>query len=325
MDKISTDRPSAPRGPSEPETTVIRRPSIRELEVLRALLTFSKTTAAAKALGVSQPAISKSISSLEAKLGRTLFRRVGLHLEPTAEAIALDRRAGEVMTALDALVGWQGNSDQRTVTLRVATTATLGHLFLARVIPLYLAQNANVVLHVEISASSEVTLMVADRKAGLGLLDTRVTHAGVRAELLRKSVAHVVLPQGDPLAERPFLEPRDLVGRDIISLPRRFLVRSLVDQALQDAGVELNVRMEAATSTLAADMVRRGVGISILNPFPIAADERQDLVFREFRPVIPFETTAFVPSSDPIQPAARALIQLLRCETSDVYSTSVRG
>ena len=38
------------------------RPSLRELEALHAVVTFTKMTAAAKSLGISQPAVSRSIA-----------------------------------------------------------------------------------------------------------------------------------------------------------------------------------------------------------------------------------------------------------------------
>ena len=54
-----------------------RRPSLRELEVLQAMIATRKTVAAAQMLGISQPAVSRALAALEADVGCALFARQG--------------------------------------------------------------------------------------------------------------------------------------------------------------------------------------------------------------------------------------------------------
>ena len=88
---------------SDDENTRSSRPSVRELEVLHAVITTRKTTAAAQRLGGSQPAVSRAIGALEARLGRELFIRDGGRLVPTADAFALDAEAAPIFSALERL------------------------------------------------------------------------------------------------------------------------------------------------------------------------------------------------------------------------------
>ena len=297
------------------------RPSLRELEILHALLKFSKTIAAARALDISQPAVSRSIASLETKLGKPLFKRSGGLLVPTQDALVLDQKAGEVLRAFDVLT-------ERTLTgmhsskIRIVTTATLGHHFLAPLIPSFLKDNADALLEVEIASSFEVGAAVADQRADVGIVDSGTPYAGVRSETLRRGVAHVVLPAGHALADRDHLGPEDIASEPMIALARRFIVRALVDQSFRNIGLQPRIVMEAATSTLAADMVCRGVGLSILNPFPLVFDERLNCVFREFRPAIPFETVALTSGTGGPPHIVRTLIDLLQKRANDACWTS---
>ena len=69
-----------------PASTSGRRPpSLRELEVLQAMIATRKTVAAAQMLGISQPAVSRALAALEAHVGRPLFAREGGRLVPTLQ------------------------------------------------------------------------------------------------------------------------------------------------------------------------------------------------------------------------------------------------
>ncbi|MGL4728003.1 MAG: LysR family transcriptional regulator, partial [Bosea sp. (in: a-proteobacteria)] len=89
--------------PDPTDDTRGHQPSLRELEVLRAMIASRKTIAAAHLLGISQPAVSRAIASLEARIGRSLFSRDGGRLTPTADAFALEAEAGTIFDALDRL------------------------------------------------------------------------------------------------------------------------------------------------------------------------------------------------------------------------------
>jgi DNA-binding transcriptional LysR family regulator len=120
-----------------------------------------------------------------------------------------------------------------------------------------------------------------------------------------------VVPDGHALAAREAVTPADLAGARLIALPRRFALRAGVDRAFRQAGLAPAIAMEAATSLFAAEMVRRGLGIAILNPVPLAA-LYPDLAFRPFRPAIPIETLVVTPQGAPPHPALGAFVAALR-------------
>lgn len=287
------------------------RPSLRELEALHAVVTFSKMTAAAKSLGISQPAVSRSIAALEARLGRTLFNRIGGQLIPTAEAVVLDREAGQIIEAFDRLTRGRGEGAHGR-RIKIIATPTHAHHYLAHILPGFLAHEPDVSAQVEIGTSADVERAVTDREADLGLLDEPTPHPGMRIEIIKRGVAHVLLPFGHPLAVHKVLDVALLDQEKIVALPHRFQVRTLIDRAFQEAGLEPRIVMEAATSAFAAEMVGRGVGLSILNPFPLMIDPPGGLISREFRPTIPFNTVVVTSASVSPSAMVRRLVAALR-------------
>ena len=74
--------------------------NLKHLEVFRAVMTTGSTIAAGSALQMSQSAISRQLSALEAELGFALFHRDRGRLVPTAEAHALIPEVGQTIERL---------------------------------------------------------------------------------------------------------------------------------------------------------------------------------------------------------------------------------
>lgn len=301
-----TTRAERAQGPSSGR----RPPSLRELEVLQAMIATRKTVAAAQRLGISQPAVSRALAALEAHVGRPLFAREGGRLVPTADAFALDAEAQPIFAALERLNSWPGQAVQASV-LRIATPPTLAQFVLPPVLAEFRRQEPDVVANVEIDTSSTVITQVADRAVDLGLVDMSASHIGIQGEAIREAVAHVLMPEEHPLAEREVLTPQDLAEEPIIALARRFPERIKVEQAFADAGVALRLVGEGTAAVFVAEMVRQRVGLALLNPFPLTLGGLRGLVARRFAPAIAYRTMLLFPSAGSVAPAARRFADLL--------------
>lgn len=78
---------------------------VRALRVVKAIADEGSITAAAAALGYSQPAISQQLKRLERRLGVAVVERAGRSVRLTAAGRILARHAPAVTTALDAAAG----------------------------------------------------------------------------------------------------------------------------------------------------------------------------------------------------------------------------
>ncbi|RZK88114.1 MAG: ATP-binding cassette domain-containing protein, partial [Methylobacterium sp.] len=76
---------------------------LRQLEIVHAVYQHGSISAAARALGVSQPSVSKTLHHAEDNLGFRLFQLSRGRLVPTDEAHALMREAGDVFDRLNTL------------------------------------------------------------------------------------------------------------------------------------------------------------------------------------------------------------------------------
>ncbi|MEV4395997.1 LysR family transcriptional regulator [Nonomuraea sp. NPDC049607] len=85
------------------------------LDLLRTFLAVHRTgsiTAAAQTLGLSQPAVTAQVKTLEATLDRPLFDRLPRGVAPTPAADELARRVAPSLDALDEVAGSELPSDE---------------------------------------------------------------------------------------------------------------------------------------------------------------------------------------------------------------------
>jgi DNA-binding transcriptional LysR family regulator len=178
---------------------------------------------------------------------------------------------------------------------------------------------------VEIETGTAVVAAVADKVADLGLVDSPASHPAVRPEVLREAQAHCILPTGHSLAGRALIDASDLDGEPMIALARRFSSRTEADRAFDAAGARPRIVAEAATIAFLIELVRRGVGFAVCNPFPISLTRNEGVVIRPFTPRIAYRTMLLFPALGAAPPAARAFADALKAnQLEDGLTTPIR-
>ncbi|WP_198174330.1 LysR substrate-binding domain-containing protein [Mesorhizobium xinjiangense] len=293
--------------------------TLRELEVLRALVQTGKTTTAAQRLGISQSAISRSLSQLESALGRTLFERAGGRLLPTREALAISHELDPVFAALGRISDRTRIAPQsHSGCLRIVAPPTMAHRFLPSHVARFTKANPELEVIFDVLSSDSLVTSIAEGRHDVGLTDTEPAHAGVRSNILIESEAICALPSRHRLCARETIRPQDLEDEPFISLTRRHSGRISIDRVFERSGVRRKIVIETATAVSAAEFVRVGLGVSLLNPFPIAHQFASGIVMRPFSPKIPYRTSFLFPSSRPPSPAAQDFMDTTRASVVDL-------
>lgn len=286
--------------------------SLPEYEALRALMESGTTSKAAVRLGLSQSAVSRSISSLEARLGRLLFERDGGRLRPTSEATQLNKRLDPLFEALDRI---DGPPEPVQETLRLMAPPTYAHRFLVHHIATFLTSNPHFYVSLEVSPAEDIIRGIQEERFDLGLSGVELSREGVTLTPYRVSSAVCAMPQGHPLAELDTVRPKDLHGQRLIALTHRHARRSQLDKVLANSRSIPRLIAEASTSFAAVDLVREGLGVTVINPFPVAQYCSEDILFRPFASPITYRSYFVTPEHRPTPAIARAFIRHLRLHT----------
>lgn len=293
---------------ADKDKNTVEKPSIRELEILHAMLVTGRTVSAARALGLSQPAVSRALAILEGKIGRRMFNRDGNRLVPTTEALALDSAAVGILDALE-LLSRPGGPAVAGETVRLAASPTLAHFLLPSIVASFRLARPEIVLDVEIARGMDVLSAVADHRIDIGIVDEPPSHPAVRSQVFRYCRAHVILPEGHSLASERSLSPAQLAKEPFVALARRFPSRADFDRAFHQARIRQIIVSEASTVAFAIELVRTGVGLTIVNPFPVTLRGMSGLSVVPFEPPIRYATAMLTPSTGPRTGAASAFAE----------------
>jgi DNA-binding transcriptional LysR family regulator len=275
--------------------------TLRDLEILQAVIEEGKTTLAATRLGVSQPSISRTLSQLEQKSGRELFRHEGTALVPTADALALYEAIQPISKSLDQLKEFEWAQGQ-TQMLRIAAPPTMAQCLLDALTAKFLKTNPEVTISFDIVTTAEVLELVADQRADLGVVDVTPTSTGLRRSVFRRSRIVCALPKDHPLAKQKKISPSDLNAEQLILLAKRNALRPVIDRILAKDNSKPRKVIETSTAISALAFVAEGLGITLINPFPAALVLPKGVTLREFSLDLPYESS-FVTSATVVNSA----------------------
>jgi DNA-binding transcriptional LysR family regulator len=303
--------------------------NIKQLEAFRAVMISGSTVGAAQLLRVSQPAVSRLLSQLEANLQLTLFDRTSGRLAPTTEAALLYDEVERTFASVDKIR--EIARDIRTANageLTIASFPLLAMGFLPDAIAQFSELHPRTRISLSIQMSPRVVEMVASQQIdfGFGELPYQATsfdRPGVDAELFA-SVPHLLaIPQGHRLAGRERINPQDLDGERFISLTRSTVGRMMVDRMFEQAGVDRQLLIETQITALVARFVAQGMGVGLVDPFTAHDFRDAGIVAVPFDPAIEMRIALIHPTHRPLTRIASEFIAFLRRRKRELLAEPV--
>lgn len=287
---------------------------VKLLETFRAVIDHRSVTATAKAMGLTQPAVSSQLSRLEGAVGFALFEKAGRRLNPTAEGRLFYTEAVRMLAEFDRLQTAANRiREGRAGRLVVAGHPWASTALLPGVVGRFLADRPGVELRMIARHSDVISQLLPTETYEIGIAELPIDDASIR--VVRYQMRCVaVLPPGHPLAERRVLTPALLAGHPMVAPVRSLQVRSRVFDAFAGDGAKLEPVVEAELFASLCELVAAGVGWSIVDPLSARRFGHRDLVVRRFEPEIRYEVGVFHRQDREPSMLAAAFLALLDAE-----------
>ena len=156
--------------------------NLRQIEVFHAVYVSGSITAAARALHVSQPSVSKMLRHTEDGLGFTLFRRLKGRLIPTEEARVLFREVDDVYGRVSSLRLTARNLRSGGAShLAVAVLPSLGLGIAPAAIARFRADHPQVTFDVQTLDHADILKCLYERESDLAVGFVRPDHPRLRS------------------------------------------------------------------------------------------------------------------------------------------------
>jgi DNA-binding transcriptional LysR family regulator len=286
----------------------------RHLRALVALAQYGNFAAAASALAISQPTLTRTIRRTEDALGIALFSRTTRRVSLTPagrEFVPLaERLLGDLGLGVANIRELAGIERGRIV---VATLMSVAHGAVPHALEDFTARHPSVVIVLREGVQASVLEEVRSGAADFGLGDVSNAEGPFATEPLGVQEFHVVLPAGHRLLARKSLTLADLGGEALISLPMEAAARRILDGAALAGGVALTPRITVGQFTTVFQLVAQGLGVSVVPSMLFAGAVPPGVATRPLRAPRIVQHVGFVARRDrALTPAAAAFQDALR-------------
>ncbi len=296
---------------------------IRQIEAFRATMLAGTISGAAVLMGVSQPAVSRLIGRLEKELSLTLFDRSKGRLAPTVEAQILHNQVERMFVSVEKIREVAADiGAAQAGHLHISALPAIGLGFLPGAIQEFHRTHPKVTITAEVNISPRVEESVAAQRVDLGIAEFPFRRTGLESEVFCDAAECLVVPEGHPLASAAVVRPADLEGAPFISLMREYLGRHVIDRIFERAGVTRRLVAETQVNAMICEMVQRGVGLAIVDPFTAADYAARGVVAVPFRPSIKIRIGVLYPTHRPLSRVARAFLSVLRRRRNELLRGS---
>ncbi len=301
----------------------------RRLRVLCEVARQGSFSAAASALGYTQPAVSRQIATLEAEVGTILVRRVPAGAVLTdAGRLLVDRaelilsRLADAEIELRALSGLEGGS------LAVVSFASAAASFFPLAVARYRKRYPAIELDVAMADPHESVPRLRAGEFDLALshaavLDSPELSAGVEMVHLFDDPMYVAMPAGHPLSQAAILSLADFAAEPwMLATTTSCPDARLFLRSCHAAGFEPRIAFQNDDYSAILGFVAAGVGLALI-PDMVSRGSRDDVVIRTLDPPPPPRPISAVLPAGYRSPAAAAMLAVLQEVGSEWAGDSV--
>lgn len=243
------------------------------------LVTFSTAaelgsfTGAAKALGLTQAAVSQRIQSLEKSLKKSLFDRRGGRVSLT--------EAGRRLYAYAQRINDLHREARREITgheppligeLEIAASSVPGEHLLPILLSGFGRKYPRLRVRAAVSDSLAVIGQVERGEVSIGLVGRKVEKPHLEFRHLASDRMVLVAPPGHPLIRKKKVTVDQLAAHPVVLREAGSGLRHCFEKALERAGRsldELQVTLELGSNEAIKEAVQRGVGVSVLSVYAV--------------------------------------------------------
>jgi DNA-binding transcriptional LysR family regulator len=239
------------------------------LETFATAAELNSFTAAAKALGLTQAAVSQRIQALEQDLGVPLFRRQGGRVLLTQAGHRLHDYAHRILSLhREAREQVTGQKSPLTGDLSLAASSVPGEHLLPALLSAFRQGHPHVQVRATVTDSQAVLHQVEQGQAHLGLVGGKRDSPNLEYRCFACDTLVLVVPPGHCWGRRKRVSLHQLRQQPLIVREAGSGSRWCLEQGLAQAGKslgDLRVALELGGNEPIKEAVRQGLGLAVLS------------------------------------------------------------
>ncbi len=266
-----------------------------ELDQLRYFLRVAQrgsVTKAADELGVSQPALSRSIQKLEEELGQPVIERHPRHVTLTEAGALLQSRAQQIFTILDDTKA-EITDDGISGRVRVGAIPTIAPYFLPKLLQQFAAKFSKATVLVQENTTDNLLKSLTQGEIDLAILAIPVPAKYLEVEELFEEELLLVLPPEHPLVSQEKIKIADIEPYPFVLLDEAHCLSDNVVSYCRQRSFHPVAVERTSQLTMVQELVSLSHGISMIPDMARQVDQSDRRVYRSLSGKKPTRKVAF--------------------------------
>ncbi|MEI5666385.1 LysR family transcriptional regulator [Bosea sp. CCNWLW174] len=295
--------------------------TLRQIEVIRAIMITGTIAGAAKLLNVSAPGISRLMKHTERSLRLKLFERRQGRYVPTPEAKDIFEQINGVYRKVDDLHSMLARIERGgDVDFKLGSVPSICHVMVPRAIERLRRKHPDLRIDINILKIEEALDYLLLGKGEIVAMSYKLDHPGLDFVPLAMGELLCIVPQNHPLAGYSSISAREIVQHQLIGIDPTDPYGRIMSEIFQRQGLQYEMAIKARFGTTVCSLVRAGLGIAIIDQFTVAHGSMQGIATIPIEEPTQFQTYVAMKNDKALSLYAETFVKLLREEMNAVVS-----
>ncbi|MBL4599034.1 MAG: LysR family transcriptional regulator [Rhizobiaceae bacterium] len=291
--------------------------TLRQIEVIRAVMISGSIAGAARVLNVAQPGVSRTMKHLEASLEMKLFVREGGRYVPAPEARVVFAQLQEVHQKLQHLqLSVERLRQGSDVELAIGSVPSIANVMVPKAIAALKRRHPDIRVNIELLKIEEAIdyLMLGQGEAVC--MSHKFEHPSVIFQPLAKGRLMCLVPKTHPLAKLPIVSAAQIAEHPLVGIDPNDPFGGILAKIFIDKKLDFDIVVRARFGTTVVALVRENLGVAVLDNFTMAelGSDSEDLALVPIDEDTQFQTYVAIRRDRELSNFAKNFIDLLAAE-----------
>ena len=265
--------------------------TLRQIEVIRAVMVIGTINGAARLLNVSAPGISRIVKHTERSLGIRFFQRRNGRFFPTSEAEAVFEQINLLYRKVDDLNFILARMDRGGLSeLRIGSVPSIAQVMVPRAVEAVRRRYPDLRMDINVLKIEETIDYLLLGKGECVAMSYRFDHPSLVFDPLAAGELLCIVPAAHELAAKTEVSAAEITRYPLIGIDPNDPYGRIMAGIFERNGLDYDITIRARFGTTVCALVRAGLGIAVIDQFTVAHDALPDVKLLRIVEPTRFET-----------------------------------
>jgi len=245
--------------------------TLRQIEVIRAVMLTGTIAGAARLLNVAAPGLSRLMKHTEDSLGAKLFSRRGGRFVPAPEARSIFAQINELHRNLDNLQFAIGALERgEGGEFRFGATPSIGHTMAPLAVADLRRRFPDLLVDLDILKLEDAIDFLLLGRGEAAAVSSRLEHPAITFEPLAQGELYCIVAEQHPLASRTRIAAAEIAAHPLIGIDPRDPYGRILTDIFACSQIRYRSPIKARFGVTVCALVRQNLGVGVIDGFTLA-------------------------------------------------------